>query len=182
MSRLRIVILAAVVVALLVAAELSGLRARLSLDGIRHLSAACGGWAIVGFIALFVGAQVAHIPGMVFVAAAVLSWGRLWGFCLGLVGAILAVAASFLLVRAIGGRVETQRPSVKRLLATLEKRPIRTVLLLRTLFWLSPAVNIGLALSPVKFRDFVIGSAVGLAGPVLVVTLFVDRVVAWFMR
>ena len=139
-------------------------------------------WGVLLFLLLFVGAHVAHLPGMVFVAAAVLSWGRLWGGALGWLGAVLAVSASFLLGRAVGGRVQSQRPLVQKLFQLLEKRPIRTVIALRTIFWMAPAINIGLALSPLRFRDFVIGSTIGLFAPILVLTLFLDRLIAWFTR
>jgi uncharacterized membrane protein YdjX (TVP38/TMEM64 family) len=182
MSVLRIGILVLLVAALILVAELTGLRARLSLDGIRALTAGPGGLAL--FAAAFSAAQVAHLPGMAFVAAAVVSWGPLRGGVIGWLAAVLAVCVSFVVVRAVGGRAPAKisRPRLERLLAAVERRPIRTVLMLRLLFWLSPALNSALALSRVRFRDYAVGSAAGLLAPILVVALFLDRVLAYLTR
>src|SRR3954469_2860572 len=131
MSFVRIAILITLVAALLAAAELSGVRQRLTLDGIRAVTAGPGG--VLLFAALFVGAQVAHLPGMGFVAAAVVSWGPVRGGVIGWLGAGAAVCVTFAGVRAIGGKApaKVSRPRLERLLAAIEKRPIRTVIALR---------------------------------------------------
>jgi uncharacterized membrane protein YdjX (TVP38/TMEM64 family) len=46
------------------------------------------------------------------------------------------------------------------------------VALLRLVLWMAPAVNYALALSPVRYRDYAIGSAVGLAIPVAAAAAF----------
>jgi uncharacterized membrane protein YdjX (TVP38/TMEM64 family) len=182
MSARRMAILVTLVAALIAAAWLSGVRAHLSLDGIRELTARCGPVGMVAFVALFAAAQLAHLPGMVFAAAAVVSWGQLLGGLIAWMGALAAGSLSFVVVRAIGSKAPDQisRPRVERLLQTLERRPIRTVMLIRLLFWLNPGVNSALALSRVRFRDYALGSAAGLALPILVLTLFLDRLLVYF--
>ncbi len=56
----------------------------------------------------------------------------------------------------------------------LDERPITTVLLLRTVFWLAPPLNYALALSSVRFRHYLIGSAAGLVAPVGGAAVFFD--------
>src|SRR5258706_443135 len=82
-------------------------------------------------------AQVAHLPGMAFVVAAVVSWGPALGGLIGWLGAVLAVCASFVVVRSVGGRAPAKlsRPRLEKLLAAVERRPIRTVMVLRMVFW-----------------------------------------------
>ena len=48
----------------------------------------------------------------------------------------------------------------------LERRPVRTVAALRVALIVSPPLNYALALSPIRFRDYFAGSAMGLAAPV----------------
>jgi uncharacterized membrane protein YdjX (TVP38/TMEM64 family) len=105
----------------------------------------------------------------VFVAGGILAYGRAIGFAVSLAAAVCSVGASFLIVRAVGGKAlaEIERPFVKRMMAKLDERPILTVLILRSIFWLSPPLNYGLALSNMRFRDYLIGSALGLIVPVL---------------
>jgi uncharacterized membrane protein YdjX (TVP38/TMEM64 family) len=184
MSRWRIGILITLVLGLIVGAELLGVRACLSLDGLRSFTARAGAWGVVLFLAAFCAAHLAYLPGMMFVVASVLSYGQLWGGILGWVGAVLAVSATFVVVRTIGGTIPAtvNRPRLQKLLATLEKRPIRTIIVLRLVFWLAPALNYALAFSRLRFRDFVIGSAVGLVAPIGVATLFIERIAAYLSR
>ena len=53
-------------------------------------------------------------------------------------------------------------------------RRIRTVFLLRLFLWLAPALNYALALTHVKYRDYLIGSALGLIVPVAGAALLFD--------
>ncbi len=184
MSARRIATLVTLTVALVAIAELTGLRARLSLDGVRALTASAGLWGMLLFVALFSAAQLVYAPGAVFMAAAVVSWGQLLGGTLAWLGALTAASVTFAVARSVGGKAPEKlaRPRVERLLALVDRRPIRAVFLLRLMLWSSPLVNYGLALSRVRFRDFAVGTAAGLLAPVLVVTLFVDRVLSWLAR
>jgi uncharacterized membrane protein YdjX (TVP38/TMEM64 family) len=182
MSALRIAILVTLVLGLIVAAELTGVRSKLTLDGLRALTAGPSGMLL--FTVSFVAAQLAHLPGMAFVAAAVVSWGPLVGGLVGWAAAVTAVCTSFTVIRAVGGRApaKVSRPRIERLLQAVERRPIRTVIVLRMIMWLAPTLTTALALSRVRFRDFAIGSAAGLLPPILMVSLFLDRVLAYLTR
>jgi uncharacterized membrane protein YdjX (TVP38/TMEM64 family) len=116
------------------------------------------------------------VPGLVFVAAAVLVWGRIAGAALAYGGALVAVSFSFAVVRAIGGQPlgELKQKWVRATLAQLDKRPIRTVALLRLVLWIAPALNYALALSPIRYREYVIGSAIGLVLPVGTAAAFLE--------
>ena len=60
------------------------------------------------------------------------------------------------------------------MLARLDERPVTTVIVLRTLLWLAPPLNYALALSSIRFRHYLIGSALGLLLPVAGAALFFD--------
>jgi uncharacterized membrane protein YdjX (TVP38/TMEM64 family) len=111
-----------------------------------------------------------HVPGLALVAAGVLAWGRLPGGVLAYLAAIIAMTLCFLTVRTIGGSPlgELKHRHARRLLQHLEDRPIRTVALVRLVTWLSPGMTYALALSPVRLRDYVLGSALGILLPVAV--------------
>ncbi|MGZ3441569.1 MAG: VTT domain-containing protein, partial [Polyangia bacterium] len=96
-----------------------------------------------------------------------MAWGRVGGGALSYVAALVSVSLGFAVVRAIGGQplATIERPRVRALLARLDQRPILTVALLRLFLWVAPALNYALALSSVRYRDYAIGSALGLALP-----------------
>ena len=128
-----------------------------------------GGWGVLFYVVTFVIGELVHIPGMVFVAASILAYGRYAGFFVGLLGAVCAVVVSFLFVRADGGNLLTEidHPFVKRMMARLDERPVATVLELRSFLWLAPPLNYALAMSSIRFGDYLVGSTLGLVVPVL---------------
>jgi len=173
---LRIAAILALALALLAAGRLAGLDQRLDPARLRAALEASGPAGALLFVLAFVAGELVHVPGLIFVGVAVAGWGPVVGGALGFGAALLSVTTSFVLVRSVGGRAlaDIDRPLLKRLLAPLERRPVRTVILLRLVFVLSPPLNYALALSPVRLRDYVVGSAVGLGPPVLAAILLFD--------
>jgi uncharacterized membrane protein YdjX (TVP38/TMEM64 family) len=176
----RLGLVVALFVALWVAAKTSGLLDDLDAEALRALVASWGAWGMVGYVALFAVAELAHVPGMIFVLAAMLAWGQVAGFAIGLTGAAVSVCTTFVVIRAVGGRAlaDVERPVVKRILARLDRRPIVTVAILRCVLWLAPFVNYALAMTNVRFRDYAIGSAIGLVPPVALAAVLFEWLLA----
>jgi len=63
-----------------------------------------GVWGFIFYNLIFAGGEFIHIPGMVFVAAGILVYGKVLGFVLALIASVVSVCFSFLVVRAIGGK------------------------------------------------------------------------------
>ncbi len=177
---LRLVLLFAALVALFVVARQTGLVDAASVERLRTIVADTGAWGGLVFIALFAGGQFAHVPGMVFVVVGLLVFGQFVGFALAWVGAVIAVSVSFYFVRLVGGTplTDASTPWLARSLAQLEARPVRTVILLRLVLWLNPLLNTTLALTRLRYRDYLIGSAIGLLAPIAFVAVVLD----WAVR
>lgn len=179
--RWRLVALAVVIVATLVVARATGVHEALTLDGIRAKVTAAGAWGALGFLALFVVGELLHVPGLLFIGAALTVWGPVQGGALGAAGALLSLVTSFVVVRAIGGTAleDVRSGFLRRVLDGLERRPIATVALARAVLVLSPPVTYALALSGIRFRDYFIGSAIGLVLPLTLVVVLFDRISPW---
>jgi uncharacterized membrane protein YdjX (TVP38/TMEM64 family) len=173
---IRIGILAGVTIAIFVALKLSGALDDFDARRVRGHVEAAGIWGALLYVVMFSAGELIHIPGMVFVAAGIMAYGRTVGFGLALAGSLCSVVVSFVLVRAIGGKAlaEIERPWMKRIMAKLDQRPILTVVVLRSVLWLAPALNYALALSSIRFRDYLIGSAIGLLVPILAASFVFD--------
>ena len=156
--------------------EFSGLRDHFSLQFLRDqfLDHKLGGLLV--FVLLFALGNLIQIPGWIFLAAAVLSLGRVWGGALTYVAASVSCALTFLSIRLIGGDALRQLNSriARRLLAQLDARPMRSMVLLRVLFQTVPALNYALALSGVRFRDYILATLLGLPLPIALYCLFFD--------
>lgn len=173
---LRLVFLAALVAVLLVLRYETHLGASLSTAHLRDLVQRAGAAGVAVFVVAFACGELLHVPGIVFVAAAVLAWGRLAGGAVAYLGALVAVSLVFVIVRAVGGQPlgELKQPRLRAIMARLEERPIRTVALLRLVLWLAPALTYALALSRIRYRHYVAGSALGLALPVAAAAAFFE--------
>jgi uncharacterized membrane protein YdjX (TVP38/TMEM64 family) len=174
----RIGALVALIVGLLVLGKVTGLTAYLTTERIRAAVQAAGWWGALLLIALFCVGELVHVPGFVFVAAAVIAYGRLGGGLLGYAGALCSVSVSFFIVRGVGGKPlgAIKWRFVRKILAQLDEHPLRTVTILRSILWMAPQLNYALALSNVRYRDYLLGSALGLALPLLGMILLFDKI------
>jgi len=178
----RLVALAVLLVALYAIGKMTGVIDSVDISTVRQRVDGAGALGVMIFVAIFAIGELFHIPGLVFVCAGLLAWGKLLGYGISMLGALVSVSVSFFVVRAVGGRVlaTVERPFLKKMLARLDSHPIQTVFLLRLLLVLAPPLNYGLALTCVSYRDYLVGSALGLAIPLALVALLLDWVVATF--
>ena len=156
--------------------EVSGLRDHFNLAFIRQLILQYRTGGLILFVFLFSLGNLMQIPGWVFLAAAVLTLGRLWGGAVTYVAAVTSCAFTFVTIRILGGdalRLLKSRVAV-RLLRELDAHPIASVALLRILFQTVPALNYALAMSGIKFRTYLIGTLVGLPIPIALYCVFFD--------
>lgn len=179
-KRWRIALLALLFFGSLAAVKLTGLDDYVDVEGVRRMMESAGAWGFVAFVVLFAVGELMHVPGLVFVGAASIAYGEVLGIAASYTGAMVSVTASFVVVRAIGGQPlgDIKRPFMRKMLARLETQPIRTVALLRLLLFMAPALNYGLAMSRVRLREYVIGSAIGLLLPIPIVVLVFDWLAA----
>ena len=167
--RVRLALLVAFLIGVYAIGKLTGFTDQLTVDSIRESMRDAGPAGFLVFVAIFCVGQLLYIPGFVFVMVAGLAYGPLWGSVASVVAANLSVAASFVIVRAIGGQplknATIDRPFLKKPLSHLEDRPIRSMILIRLVLWAIPPVNYTLAMSGVRFRDYMIAAAIGMTPP-----------------
>jgi len=177
---LRIGLLVALTAGLWIFGKQSGLIDDFDVERVREMVRDAGVLGVIVYIGIFALGELVHIPGIVFVAAGLLSWGKVLGFPISLLASVVSVSVSFVVVRVVGGRAlaSLNRPLFKRVLDRLDQRPIRTVVVLRLLLFLAPPLNYALAMTNLRFRDYVIGSAIGLVLPLLGVALLFDWVLS----
>jgi uncharacterized membrane protein YdjX (TVP38/TMEM64 family) len=171
--KLRAALALTLVVGAYLGVRLSGLGDYLDVERLRALVAQAGPWGPIAFVAVFVGAVVSQIPGLVFVAAApaLFRLPQAWLLCF--VASNLAVTLNFELVRRVGGQplARIEKPWLQRLFGALDEHPIRTVALLRTLTVMFPPVTGALALTRISSREHALGSALGMVLPVTAILL-----------
>jgi len=152
------------------------------IETIRSLVLEAGFWGWVVYIGAFSAGEFVHIPGLVFVAAGILAWGKIVGFFLAYLGAVVSVCFSFVIVRRIGGTAfdTVKNARIQKALAHLADHPVRTVFVLRSMLWMAPPLNYALALTSLRLSHYLIGSALGLILPIALSAYFIDWVVTLF--
>ena len=156
--------------------EISGLREHFNLAFIRQLILQHRVGGLILFVLLFSLGNLIQIPGLVFLAAAVVTLDRFWGGVVTYVAAVVSCALTFVIIRALGGdalRSLRNRVAVK-ILRQLDAHPIGSVALLRVLFQTAPTLNYALGMSGIKFRNYLIGTLAGLPVPIALYCIFFD--------
>ncbi len=140
---------------------------------VSSLVRATGPWGLVCFVALAVVANVVQVPGWVFVVAAVWLWGPVEGWAISYLSCVLAAALTFGFYRKLGGEAlaAVERPWIRKVLATMQARPIRGIALLRAAFMVTPPITVALSLSGVRHRDHLLGTAIGIVPPLTLIVL-----------
>jgi uncharacterized membrane protein YdjX (TVP38/TMEM64 family) len=126
-----------------------------------------GAPGVAAYVAVYIGATIAGIPGSILTLAAGFAYGPVWGLAVASPASVAGATAAFLLgrtvlrdwaVRAMGGS-----PRGRAIATAVERDGFKIVLLLR----LSPvvpfnALNYGLSLTNVRPGTYVIASAIGM--------------------
>jgi uncharacterized membrane protein YdjX (TVP38/TMEM64 family) len=161
-GRLRWVVLAVVLVALVVLALTVSLPTPLAL---RDRVAALGPWAAVTFLVVHALVTVTPIPRTAFSLSAGVLFGPWVGLALCVVASTISAAGAFALVRRLGGRaVQRLGPGRVRMLeARMSSRGFLTVLSTRLVPVLPFApLNYTLGVTTVRWRPYLVGTAIGL--------------------
>ena len=159
---------------LLAVFEFSGLRGHFNLAFMRQVIEQHQIGGLLLFVLLFSLGNLIQIPGWIFLAAAVLTLGQLWGGVVTYFAAVVSCALTFLTIRALGGDALRQLKNrlAVRILGELDARPIGSVALLRLLFQTAPALNYALSMSGIGFRSYLIGTLLGLPLPIALYCIF----------
>jgi uncharacterized membrane protein YdjX (TVP38/TMEM64 family) len=174
----RLGLLALFVVVAAVIAAASGLASRFELGALRDLFLAHPVQGTFAYIVLFCLGGLLRIPGLVFLFAAVLALGRELGGVLTYLAAIVACSLSFVVIRSIGGDVlrRLRWRWVQRIFSHIDRRPVLSVFVLRSVLMVAPPLNYALALSGIRFRHYWIGTLLGLPLPIAVCSIFSELI------
>ncbi|MGD0189322.1 MAG: VTT domain-containing protein [Rhizomicrobium sp.] len=117
----------------------------------------------VVFIGLQILASLFFIPRTVLGIAAGLLFGLFWGSIWAIIGAVAGAAVHFAFVRWLGGGGQLDAtPAIGRLIERAERGGWRAVAILRLTPLPHSVANAALALTNLSWRDYLIGSSIGM--------------------
>lgn len=136
-------------------------------------------------LAIFVIAGLVVFPLTVLIVVCVLVFGPLYGFLYSWLGALLSAMSTFALGHLLG-RNTVRRFAGKKLgelNRRLAQRGVLTIIVVRIIpFSPFTITNMIAGASHIRFRDFVIGSAIGLLPGLIAISLFTDRLAATIQK
>lgn len=140
-----------------------------------------GPWGGVLFIVAYSFLQPFGVNGLVFLLSAPLIWSPTEAFLLNWAGTVGTGIFSFSGARFVARDWVQQRlpKRVRRFDDRLRTHGLRTVFLLRLIFYTTPTVQWALGVSRVSSVPFLVGTVLGVAPFTLLTTLLGVRVAAW---
>ncbi len=134
-------------------------------------------WVLGGFLA----ASLLAVPITAMILATVMVFGPILGFGYALLGSLAGAALTFGLGQLIGRRTvyRIAGERINQLIRHMREHGLMAVLAVR-IFPVAPftVVNLVAGAAHLRWRDFLLGTMLGMAPGILAVTLFSDRLVA----
>ncbi len=176
---------------LLAVAKYTPLGAYFSMEKIQELVKSAGWFGLFVFFGIFLLGTLMNLPGAVFLVFAILTWGYFQGILISYFSAVMTATINFWFARFIGGKAltEIKNKRIKKVLHRIETNPITTICWLRVFMLLSPVINYTLALTNIKTRQFLIGNAIAMVFPFILIILttilfrsayFQEIIATWF--
>lgn len=159
----------------------SGTYAAIDPDRMRGWLQDAGAWGGVLFVLAYGVLQPLGVRSVFFLLCAPLVWEPATAFVLSWLGTLVASIAAFTFARFVG-RAWVQRrlpPGVRRLDDRLVMRGLRTVLLLRLIFYTAPTLQFALGVSRVRVGPFLLGTMLGVVPLTALMTLLGAHISAW---
>lgn len=162
----------------------SGVYEGVDPDWMRRWLRDAGAWGGVLFVVAYCCLQPLGVRSIFFLLSAPMVWDPTMAFLLSWAGAMGASIVAFGFARFVARDWVQQRlpRGVRRLDDRLVTDGGRTVLLLRLIFYITPAVQYGLGVSRVAVGPFLIGTALGVVPLTGLATLLGAQVNAWLAR
>jgi uncharacterized membrane protein YdjX (TVP38/TMEM64 family) len=181
-NRSRAVMKAATLLVFMVAAVVAVryvmVRGLLNADELSTLLERAGLWAPLLYIAVFVAGVCLFVPGTVLMTLGAVVFGPFQGFVYAWTGAMLGAVVAFLVGRYLGRDFAASLvgEKLKKYDDGIEREGFATVLYLRLICFPYSPLNFGLGLTKVRFRDYCLGTALGIVIAIFSFTFVVGTV------
>jgi uncharacterized membrane protein YdjX (TVP38/TMEM64 family) len=172
-NRLKIVVFLIVVLSIVLVFFYTDVSEYLSPERLKNYLALAGPYAPLIFISAFVAGFFLRIPGFIFIILGAFVFERIPAIIYSLIAISVGTSLTFITARFfLRDTVSNiQIKGVKGLSEKITQRGFFTVVLLRLLFFLIPPLNWVLGLTSVKYRDYLLGTILGVAPGVLIFSL-----------
>ncbi len=134
-----------------------------------------GFWAPLAFILVYTVGICFFVPGTLLTALGAAIFGPYWGFLYVWIGAMAGATVTFWIGRTLGREFAANLigDRLKKYDDAIERNGFATVLYLRLIYFPFTAMDFGMGLTKVRFRDYFFGTALGIIVGTFIFTFFV---------
>ncbi len=147
----------------------------LTQEALSRFLEAAGFWAPMAFVLVYTAGICFFVPGTLLTALGAAIFGAYWGFVYVWIGAMAGASAAFWIGRTLGREFAATLigDRLKKYDDAIERNGFATVLYLRLVYFPFTVMNFGMGLTKVRFRDYFLGTALGIIVGTFIFTFFV---------
>jgi uncharacterized membrane protein YdjX (TVP38/TMEM64 family) len=171
-------ILIAFVVCAVYGVHFTPARDLLTAEALGNLLNGAGLWAPVVFVFVFALGVCLFVPGTLLAGLGAIIFGAYWGFLFIWVGAMVGSSAAFFIGRTLGRDFAAFLigDRLKKYDKAIETNGFTTVLYLRLIYFPFTPLSMGMGLTSVRFRDYLLGTGLGIIVGLLIFTFFIGTI------
>jgi uncharacterized membrane protein YdjX (TVP38/TMEM64 family) len=147
----------------------------LTAEALGHFLDTAGIWAPLLFIAIYTLGVCLFVPGTLLTGLGAAIFGPYWGFVYVWFGAMIGAGAAFVIGRTLGREFASGLigNKLKKYDDAIERNGFATVLYLRLVYFPFTPMNFGMGLTKVRFRDYLMGTGLGIIVGTFIFTFFI---------
>lgn len=169
----RVGILITFIAGMILLAKFTPLGEYLTIEKLRGLILDAGVWGVFIYIGIFIASAFMGMPATAFLIFSIIVFGYWQGAGITYVAALMAALATFYFSRMVGGKAlaDIKNKRIQKIIQQAENKPIRTLIILRTITQISPFVGYTLALTNIKSKHFIVGNIIANLIPIAYITI-----------
>ena len=172
---IKAVILVAFIVTAILLVQFTPIKDYLTEEKLTGLKDAAGWWGPLVFIVMYAVGICLFLPGTLLTGLGAALFGPYLGTVVNWIGAMIGACAAFMIGRTLGREYAASLigDKLKKYDDAIERNGFATVLYMRLVYFPFTTMNFGMGLTKVHFRDYFIGTGLGIMVGTFIFTFFI---------
>jgi uncharacterized membrane protein YdjX (TVP38/TMEM64 family) len=172
---IKAIFLLTFIVAAIFLLRFTPIKSYLTAEALGSFLESAGFWAPLIFILIYTTGVCLFLPGTLLTGLGAAIFGAYWGFVYVWFGAMAGAIAAFFIGRTLGREFASSLigDRLKKYDDAIERNGFATVLYLRLVYFPFTPMNFGMGLTKVHFRDYFIGTGLGIIVGTFIFTFFI---------
>ncbi|MBN1102768.1 MAG: TVP38/TMEM64 family protein [Deltaproteobacteria bacterium] len=177
-SIVKVLVFIVFIAAAIYVARFTPVKHALTAEALGNLSERAGVWAPVLYVIFYAVGVCLFLPGTLLTGLGAAVFGPYWGFVYVWAGAMLGAGGAFWIGRTLGREFAASLigDRLKRYDEAIERNGFAATLYLRLVYFPFTPMNFGMGLTAVRFRDYFLGTGLGIIVGTFIFTFFIGSI------